>query len=256
MKILDLLDGLAEQFRSALWDVANALSNRIDTLEAREQFTATQARAMLDEAVAALPVPQDGVSVTLEDVRPLVDEAVKAIPAPKDGDHGTSVTVAEVLPALTEQVAAHLASLPVPQDGKSVTVSEVVEALQGPLEALHARWALDFERRAADVLQRACERIPKPRDGVDGMGFDHVEHTHDGERRGCWLMVRGDQVKEFPYRHEAIIDRGVFKEGSPYERGDAVTYGGSLWIAQKDDPEGKPGLSDDWRLAVRKGRDK
>jgi hypothetical protein len=40
-----------------------------------------------------------------------------------------------------------------------------------------------------------------------------------------------------------------------YRKGDGVTWGGSFWIAQKDAPEGRPGLSDDWRLAVKKGRD-
>lgn len=56
-------------------------------------------------------------------------------------------------------------------------------------------------------------------------------------------------------RSPAVLDRGVFREVSAYERGDGVTFGGSFWIAQKDAPEGKPGTSADWRLAVKKGRD-
>lgn len=34
-----------------------------------------------------------------------------------------------------------------------------------------------------------------------------------------------------------------------------MTFGGSLWLAKKESPEGKPGQSDDWQLAVKKGRD-
>jgi integrin beta 3 len=48
----------------------------------------------------------------------------------------------------------------------------------------------------------------------------------------------------------------VFSEAHEYERGDMVTSGGSLWMALKDQPEGKPdGKSADWRLIVKRGRD-
>ena len=40
-----------------------------------------------------------------------------------------------------------------------------------------------------------------------------------------------------------------------YERGDAVTYGGSLWIAQRDTNEYPRGEDSGWRLAVKRGRD-
>lgn len=54
-----------------------------------------------------------------------------------------------------------------------------------------------------------------------------------------------------------VLDRGPHVEGKAYEPGDAVTYGGSLWIAQKSAPTGRPGDegSEGWRLAVRRGRD-
>jgi hypothetical protein len=56
---------------------------------------------------------------------------------------------------------------------------------------------------------------------------------------------------EFP----VPIDRGVFKEGEPYVRGDVVTWGGSLWIAQKA-TSAKPDSPDSgFRLAVKRGRD-
>lgn len=53
----------------------------------------------------------------------------------------------------------------------------------------------------------------------------------------------------------ALLDKGVFREGEAYKSGDCVTWGGSMWIAQKDNTEGKPGESKDWRLSVKKGRD-
>lgn len=51
-----------------------------------------------------------------------------------------------------------------------------------------------------------------------------------------------------------VIDAGVYRSERGYARGDGVTFGGSFWIAQKDAP-GKPGESEGWRLAVKKGRD-
>jgi hypothetical protein len=56
-----------------------------------------------------------------------------------------------------------------------------------------------------------------------------------------------------------VLDRGVYKHDAPYSPGDAVTWAGSIWIAQRRDdsiPYGKPGTPNSgWRLAVKAGRD-
>lgn len=142
-------------------------------------------------------------------------------------------------------------------DGASVALEDVERMVEGKV----AGWALDFERRAQGVLERAIDRIPAPadgkdgRNGADGIGFDDLTVEHDGERGVVLRFTRGSEVKEFPMSFPVTIDRGVYKEDSAYQRGDAVTWGGSLWIAQKDSPESKPGMGDGWRLAVKKGRD-
>jgi hypothetical protein len=51
----------------------------------------------------------------------------------------------------------------------------------------------------------------------------------------------------------AMIYREIWREGG-YEAGDAVTWGGSLWVALSATTE-KPGDGAGWRLAVKKGRD-
>ena len=51
-----------------------------------------------------------------------------------------------------------------------------------------------------------------------------------------------------------VLDAGVWKEDITYSRGDGVTLGGSFFIAQVD-TAAKPGKSDDWRLAVKRGND-
>lgn len=206
--------------------------------------------------VAKLPLPKDGASVTLDDVRPLVEEAVKAIPAPKDGATAEQVR---------EMVAEAVKALPPAKDGESVTVEQVVGALLPAFETALAKAELDFERRAQGVLERAVANMPKPKDGVDGFSLDDLSIEDHGDGDVTLRFSRGDISREKTIRVPCFVDRGVFREieqqgmGGPqtpqYRKGHGVTFGGSLWIAQKDEPAGKPGSSDDWRLAVKAGRD-
>ncbi len=154
-------------------------------------------------------------------------------------------------------------------DGKSFTIEDA----KSLLEPMVAQWALDFERRAQGILQGAIERIPAPkdgkdgtagkdgRDGIDGFKLDHFEAVLDTDGRTVFLtLVSGDKKSHKHLKFPVVLDKGVFREGGPsenslYEKGDGVTFGGSFWIAQKDEPQGKPGQSPDWRLAVKKGRD-
>lgn len=90
--------------------------------------------------------------------------------------------------------------------------------------------------------------------GKDGLGFDDLSVEFDGERTVVLKFTREDQVKEFPIVIPAVLDRGVWKEGS-YSRGDGVTWGGSFFIAQRD-TDAKPETTDSgWRLAIKRGRD-
>lgn len=239
-----------------------------------EKFAAAMApavRASIERATAPL----------LERIAALeareIPQAIQGEPGKDgaDGEDGKSVTLDDVAPMITEAVAKAVANIPTPAngidgkdgadgrdgkdgaDGASVAVEDVERMVEGKV----AGWALDFERRAQGVLERAIDRIPKPadgkdgRDGVDGIGFDDLTVEQSGERGMVIRFTRGAEVKEFALAFPVVVDRGVYKDGSAYEQGDAVTWGGSLWIAQKDAPEGKPGMGDGWRLAVKKGRD-
>lgn len=97
------------------------------------------------------------------------------------------------------------------------------------------------------------------KDGRHGLDLRNLSADLLDDSRTVTLALKDDERTErvqlsFP----VILDRGVFSEagygGAPYARGDAVTFDASLWIAQKDGPAGKPGQSNDWRLAVKKGR--
>ena len=74
--------------------------------------------------------------------------------------------------------------------------------------------------------------------------------TADGGRTLRWAI--GETVHEI--KTAIVLDAGVWKEGTAYVAGDGVTLGGSFFIAQAD-TTAKPGASDDWRLAVKRGND-
>lgn len=141
------------------------------------------------------------------------------------------------------------------KDGISPTPEQVALAMEGHF----AKWALEFERKADRVLEKAIDRIAIPKDGKDGrdaLEIKDFDISLDDDMRTITLSLKRDEeIVQKAIKIPAIIDKGVFKDGSVYEKGDAVTYGGSLWISTKDQPEGKPGTSEDFRLAVKRGRD-
>lgn len=183
---------------------------------------------------------------------------LEARPASKDGEpgkDGSSVAVDDVLPTL-------LAAIPDPipgkdgepgKDGTSVTIEDV----KGLLESYISTWALDFERRAQDILQRAIERIPAPRDGKDATELADFDLLVDEEARTVTLtMGTAEGSKSVTRKASWLLDRGVYSSGKAYGRGDTVSWGGNLWIAQVDGTKAMPAEAEpEWRLAVRKGRD-
>jgi len=268
--------------------VAKALSE-LSPAPAPEPWQPTDEhlRALLQPMVDALPKAENGKSVTVDDVAPLIAEQVAkavgalqlpvpeepseeflkslmaplvdALPRPMDGK---SVTVDDVMPIVSKQVAEAIAALPRAKDGIGlasaligrdgnlvVTLTDGSAKDLGPVVGEDADMAF-IERRITEMV----EAIPPGRDGKDGLGFDDMVAEYDGERGIVLRFVRGEQVKEFAFTMPVIIDRGVWTEGKSYTAGDAVTWAGSVWIAQKD-TDGKPDGGDGWRLSVKRGRD-
>lgn len=93
------------------------------------------------------------------------------------------------------------------------------------------------------------------KDGRDGFGFDDMDAcVLDDDRTIELSFRRGDEEKCFTFKWPTVIYRGVWHEGA-FSAGDAVTWGGSVWIAEKD-TNAKPDAADSgWKLAVKKGRD-
>jgi hypothetical protein len=90
--------------------------------------------------------------------------------------------------------------------------------------------------------------------GRDGMGFDDLDILYDGNRELMFRLSKNGVVKDFKFKVPVMIYREVFTEANTYEKGDSVSFGGSIWVAMKDTSI-RPGTNTDWRLAVKRGVD-
>lgn len=180
---------------------------------------------MVAQAVARIPPPADGKSITVEDVAPLIEsevqKAVAAIPIPKDGVDGVG-----------------LASALIDKDGNLVVTNTRGETFS--LGCVVGRDGVDAKGEPG-------------RDALQLTDFD-TELSEDG--RLLTLSLENDEIK---VTHElqlpTMIYRGVFKEGAAYLPGDTVTWAGSLWHCDTETAD-KPGEgSKAWTLAAKKGRD-
>lgn len=227
----------------------------------------------LEEVIKSIPAPEKGDkgdSVTIDDVKPLVDEAVKgidlshleqmiqdaidAIPEVKDGVDGKDgENGKDGKDGADGRDGTDGKDGKDGVDGLSPTADEVAKSM----EHIFAKWAFDFERKADAVLEKAIDRMPKPKDGRDAIdidGFDMV--LGDDDRTVTVSLKRGETIIEKSIKVPNIIDKGVFKHNQEYEKGDAVTFGGCLWICQEKTSKNEPSsASDVWRLAVKRGRD-
>jgi hypothetical protein len=162
-------------------------------------------------------------TMTGDQVKALLADALKGLPEPQDGNDGKDAAQIEVLPAI-DQEKSYPRGTYATHDGGLWRSFEQTSGLRG--------WECIVN------------------------GIKAIDVEYDGERGFVVSIAKafGDALRH-EYCLPMLIDRGVYKSGQQYERFDVVTYGGALWIAQKDSTETAPGTSDEWRLSVKRGRD-
>ncbi|WP_395406296.1 phage portal protein [Pseudoduganella sp. UC29_106] len=206
---------------------------------------------MVAEEVAKIPAPKDGKDADPEQIRTLVAEAVKDIPAPKDGQ---SVPIEEVQKMVAEAVAKAVAAIVVKDGapGRDALHLEILPAIDTEKSYVRNTYATHN-----GGLWRSYETTHGMKGWecvVDGVAGIEVQAP---DERTCVVVIRqasgAEERKEFTI--PGVVDKGIFRDGEAYKRGDGVTFGGSWFLAQKDQPAGKPGESSDWRLAAKRGRD-
>jgi integrin beta 3 len=138
-------------------------------------------------------------------------------------------------------------------------------AALGDLAVKFAELSADVRGRVAALEARPA--VPGPagvdgapgaagQDGADGLTFGDLVIEQLSEREVLVKAIAGERVKElgrlvFP----VVLDAGTYTAGRLYEKGDAVSYDGSLWIARQA-TTARPATADGaagWRLAVKRG---
>jgi hypothetical protein len=259
----------------------------------RAEIEAIAAEAV-KSAAGLLPLPKDGSSVTLDDLRPVVASEVAAavalIPAPKDGKSFDEPTLKQWISSL---LSAEVASLPKPKDGDSVhpdtvalmvtrEVAKALAELPRPKDGDPGRDATQYEpllsiedaksyprgtfaAHRGGMIRSFRQTDPVGDAGLfaagwavmlNGIASESEETANDGRTDKRVTHYTDGTVLERVISRSVVIDRGVYREGTAYAKGDGVSWGGSFWIAQRD-TEAKPDAKDgSWRLSVKKGQDK
>jgi integrin beta 3 len=142
------------------------------------------------------------------------------------------------------------------QNGKDGATGAAGKDAANIVEALKDSGELVLTLQDGRLIRTGIRDGDKGQDGRDGFGFDDMDVcVLDDDRTIELSFKRGEEEKVFTLKWPTVIDRGVFKHGETYQAGDAVTWGGSLWIAQKETGT-KPDTPDSgFRLAVKRGRD-
>ncbi|WP_448657078.1 phage gp6-like head-tail connector protein [Enterobacter hormaechei] len=181
-------------------DVESMVKAEIAKLPAQAAPGLPDVATMVSEAVAAIPVPRDGKSVTVDDITPvlqeLVSNAVAEIPVPKDGKDFDPAMLKQ---AVEEAVSEAVAAIPVPQDGKSVTTEDVQPMIQELVSA-----SMPELPDVKSLVNEAIAALPAAEPGKDG----------ENGRDALSLEI-------LPF-----ID-----EGKSYPRGSYATHNGGLWRA-------------------------
>lgn len=255
-------DELRKEFAGQLQSRDDRIAELQKVLDERPDL-----EAIAKQAAALIAAPENGKDADPEVIKQMVSDAVAGMHAAETGEH--------IRPMLADLVTEAVKALPAPAPGKDADMDEVkrhveqmvkgiepapvptVDEVAATFERRFSDLALSWERQARDTFDKAADRMPAPKDGRDALPLDSFDLTLGDDGRTVTVkMQAGDTVIEKSVKIAAVVDRGVFsKEHDGYEKGDGTTYGGCYWIAQKDAPEGVPGGSADWRLAVKKGRD-
>ncbi len=199
--------------------------------------------ALAKSAADLVPAPKDADMEALkEHLTDLVESAVKALPVPEAGQDAD-------MDALKAHLDGLVKAIPIP-------AAPAIDEIAAHFERRFSDLTLSWERQARDVFEKAADRMPVPKDGRDALPLESIDMVLGEDGRTVKVVMQaGETILEKSIKLPALIDRGVFSAEKSYEQGDGTTYGGCYWIAQKDAPEGVPGGSPDWRLAVKKGRD-
>jgi len=259
--------------------VDNSITAVVEDSGQRCDILVEQCAQMIRDAINKLPTPKDGepgkdgapAVIDQEMLKQYLDDLFDNWPKPKDGEDGQdgrdgvdgkSVALDDLVAIIESRVTESVARIPVPRHivggfidlagDLHFTYNDGVSIRLGKVVGKDCDMVAVAEQVAGEI-QKIVATWPRPKDGVDGLGFDDLRVEQVDERTLKFVFQNGDRFKEFNIMLSHMLDKGVWRAGS-FVKGDSVSLGGSMFIAQRDTDK-KPGESEDWRLAVKRGQD-
>lgn len=285
MHAIEQIEAMADKVSSAMTDFVHrgmaSLNKRIDHLQAMiEAIPAGKDGAdgkdgkdgavdsellgaliadIVDAKLAARKMPEngkdgrDGKDATVdyeflkEFVAGSVAAAVEAIPKPKDGIDGLSIRGEDGQDGEPG---------PPGRDALEINIAEGIDETRTYVMGTWAKHRGGLIKAIRNTEPLAGKSLSEAGWSVmvDGVADFDVQHGDDLRTFAIGGQTTSGKLFARTFLLPVVIDRGVYKQGEKYIRGDGVTFGGSWFIAQCD-TEAKPEESQDWRLAVKRGRD-
>jgi integrin beta 3 len=238
-QMVEIVRGYVDAEIAPLKAANEALTARIKELEARPIPEKGDPGERGEDG--ASPDPEAIIETVGERLKALVDEAVAALPPPEKGDPGEKGQSGE----RGEKGEAGANG----KDGAGIIDSFI--SRDGHLIVTLSDGTT---RDLGEIIGKDGRDGEAGKDGRDGFGFDDMDACVLSDDRTIELSFRrGEEEKAFTFKWPTVIYRNVFKEGEQYDAGDMVTWGGSLWHCDKA-TTAKPG-TEDWTLACKRGRD-
>jgi hypothetical protein len=223
-----------------------------------ESVPLEQVQAMVDAAVAkameSVSPPEDGKDADPEEMQRMVDASVTK-----------SVSEIELPPVdlpdfeklVDDSVAKAMSGIPMPEDGKDIDPAEVQKMVDIAVSAIEIKSPADGnpgrDGLDIDILPEIETEKSYPRGTyaqhqgglwrshckthgvrgwecvVDGIAEIDVDFGDDPRHVTIRTMKSSGVVVEKQIYMPVVVDKGVFRKESQYEKGDGVTYGGCFW---------------------------
>ena len=201
-------------------------------------------------------------------LRAVIEEQVKNIPVPKDGEAGKNATSEQIAEAVTAWMVANFVQ---PKDGidgnhgqdgsngKDAADIDIIPAIDENKSYPKGTWA----SYKGGLIKSLRDTHPMGQKSLLEAGWDIVVqgiqaievHPLDDGEFAIKSVLTGGQDHITKMAIPAMVYKGVWKESNgAYKKGHTVTQSGSLWVCLKE-TETKPGSSDDWQLAAKRGTD-
>lgn len=229
-------------------------------------------KSYVDRATAPLIEQNEALSARIAEMEKRAPVPGETGPQGEKGEPGEAADIEALRAELAEMVKAAVADLPPAERGEKGDPGEI-----GPQGETGERGSdgvgiadliidrdhnlvATFEdgrvKSLGNVVGRDGENGKDGADGKAGETFtlDDFDIEPIDDRTLKFKFERGGVMHSFEMAFPVAIYRGVWTEAE-YERGDMVTWAGSVWHADKA-TSAKPDTPDGgWKLAVKRGRD-